>query len=432
MKKVLIITYYWPPSGGAGVQRWIKFVKYLPALGIEPLILTVHPNYATYPQIDLTLENDIPKSTKIFYAKSVDLYSFYKKVSSNKEVPYGGFANTKKNNLKEKIIRFIRGNFIIPDPRKGWNKYAVAKARELIRSHQIDTIITTSPPHSTQLIGLRLKREFDIKWIADLRDPWTDIYYFRQMYPTPIAMQIHKNLEKKVLVGADKIITVSESLKKLFAQKADNVLGKIEVISNGFDADDFKHVEINSESDFFFISYVGTISEKYDVSGLIQALSELPEDIRAKIKVRFIGRIPSNIIEEFDRAGLNKLLEVTGYVPHAKAIEFQFSSDALLLVIPDVKNNEGILTGKIFEYLASQKPILLVGPENGDAARIIRETKSGLVCDYKNHLKMKDGIIRFFQSKQLTIPEKNKLSDEVMMYTRENLTKELLTVINSL
>src|SRR5690554_4066781 len=153
MKKVLIITYYWPPSGGAGVQRWVKFVKYLQRMDVDPYVLTVHPDYATYPQKDPTLKNDIPENTNVCYARSFELYSLYKKVSSNKEVPYGGFANTQKLDFKEKIIRFIRGNLIIPDPRRGWNRYAYAKAKELIRKYNIDAVITTSPPHSTQLIG---------------------------------------------------------------------------------------------------------------------------------------------------------------------------------------------------------------------------------------------------------------------------------------
>src|SRR5690554_3849698 len=229
MKNVLIITYYWPPSGGAGVQRWIKFVKYLTQMGANPIVLTVDPAYATYPQLDHTLEADIPPQTRIFRTKSFELYALYKKVSSNKEVPYGGFANTKKVDVKEKIIRFLRGNLVIPDPRKGWNNYAIAKAKELIQQYNIDTVITTSPPHSTQLIGLKLKKELNIKWVADLRDPWTDIYYFKQMYPTFIAKAIHKSIERQVLTKADKVITVSPALKQLFDLKATGVAAKTEI-----------------------------------------------------------------------------------------------------------------------------------------------------------------------------------------------------------
>ena len=431
MKKVLIITYYWPPSGGAGVQRWVKFVKYLPALGIEPYVLTVHPDFATYPQTDPTLEKDIPNSVKVFYAKSFELYSLYKKISSNKEVPYGGFANTKKVDFKEKILRFIRGNFVIPDPRKGWNKYAFAKATELIQGNQIDTIITTSPPHSTQLIGLKLKKKLNIKWVADLRDPWTDIYYFKQMYPTFAASLVHKKLERKVLAGADKIITVSNELKKLFSEKVNNISGKIQVIPNGFDTDDFHHGEKKTFRNEFIISYVGTLSLEYNLKGFIQAISDLPEEIRSNTRIRFIGKMPVELMEQFSRAGIINNLELTGYIAHNQAIEYMFSSDLLLLIIPDVKNNEGILTGKLFEYLATRNPILFIGPENGDAAKIINETGSGYACYYSDSKKMADAIARFYNLKNESSGEK-EYAPEVLKYSRENLTKELLAGLNSL
>ncbi len=430
MKKVLIITYYWPPSGGAGVQRWVKFVKYLVKLGIEPFVLTVHPDFATYPQKDASLSSDIPDNVQVFYAKSFELYSLYKKISSNKEVPYGGFANTRKVDMKEKILRFIRGNFIIPDPRKGWNRYAVAKAKELIRIYNINTIITTSPPHSSQLIGLKLKRQLNIKWIADLRDPWTDIYYFRQMYPTFIAKWIHKKMEIKVLRNADRVITVSPALKKLFSSKTKSIFSKIEVIPNGFDPADFMQIKEPRTSDLFCITYVGTLSKEYNLSGFIQALIELPEPVRSKVRVQFIGKMPSELIDRFHTAGLSNMMDLTGYVPHSKAVEFMFSSDLLMLVIPDVKNNEGILTGKIFEYLASQKPILFIGPEQCDAAAIIRDTESGIICSYNEHQKIKEGIINWFRMKEAG--SQSAAPSGIKKYSRENLTRNLVQILESL
>jgi len=424
MKKVLIITYYWPPSGGAGVQRWVKFVKYLSAMNMEPLVLTVHPGSATYPQKDPSLASDIPETVRVFYAKSFELYSLYKKFSSNKEVPYGGFANTKKLDFKEKVIRFLRGNFIIPDPRKGWNRYALAKAKELIHTHHIDNVITTSPPHSTQLIGLELKKQLGIRWIADLRDPWTDIYYFKQMYPTFLATQIHKILEKKVLQNADRIITVSEALKKLFAEKAANIGNKIKVIPNGYDTTDFQGLNGNVHPDIFYLTYAGTLSKEYNVGGFITALKELPEDIRPEIKVRFIGQMPSELWERFEAAGIGNMVELKGYVPHASAIGFMMSSDLLLLIIPDVKNNEGILTGKLFEYLGSGKQILFIGPKDGDAAKVIRKTNSGVICSYDEHQQISEEIIRLFRLKKSGAPL--SASNDVSMYSRENLTKELI------
>jgi glycosyltransferase involved in cell wall biosynthesis len=427
MKKVLIITYYWPPSGGAGVQRWVKFVKYLTAMKIEPIVLTVHPDSATYPQKDPSLASDIPDTVQVFYAKSFELYSLYKKFSSNKEVPYGGFANTNKLDFKEKVIRFLRGNFIIPDPRRGWNKYALAKAKELIYSHLIDIVITTSPPHSTQLIGLKLKKELGVRWIADLRDPWTDIYYFKQMYPTCVAIWVHKYLEKKVLQNADRIITVSEELKNLFAEKADNIRDKIKVIPNGYDTADFKGLKNNVHPEIFYLTYAGTLSKEYNISGFIKALKDLPEGIRPEVKVRLIGQMPSELWERFEAAGIGNMVELKGYVPHASAIEYMMSSDLLLLIIPDVKNNEGILTGKLFEYLGSGKQILFIGPKHGDAAKVIRKTNSGIICGYDEHQNMTKEIIRLYRQKKSGAQA--SASQDVSMYSRENLTKDLIKLL---
>lgn len=429
MKKVLIITYYWPPSGGAGVQRWVKFAKYLNRLGLKPFVLTVDPTYATYPQIDESLIKDVPNSVEVYYSKSFELYSFYKKISSNKEVPYGGFANTKTLDFKEKVLRFIRGNFFIPDPRKGWNKFALKKAKEIITEHKINTIITTSPPHSTHLIGQKLKQELNLQWIADFRDPWTEIYYFNQLYPTPIVKQIHLKMEKKILNQADKIITVSDDLKKILSSKIINKKDKIYVIQNGYDHDDFadKKLQNTPSQDNFYISYIGTISKDYNISGFIEAIKILSQEIKSKIKIRFVGKISEQIIQEFSENGLHNLIEIVGYVNHSDAIEYMLNSDMLLLIIPEIKNNKGILTGKLFEYLASQKPILCLGPADGDAAQIIAKTQSGQTFEYKDFYKMKSYLTQLLDSqKQNTSKQK-----EIFMYSRENLTKKLINLLEN-
>ena len=188
MKKVLVITYYWPPSGGAGVQRWVKFIKYFKDQNINPFIISVDPDFASYPLIDNSLKNDIPDNTNVYLTKTNEPYSLYKKINNN-QTPYAGFANEGRPNFFQKIARFIRGNFFIPDSRKGWNNFAYKKAVEILEKENIDTVITTSPPHSTQLIGLKLKETQNIKWIADLRDPWTDIYYYKSMLHTKWAKQ---------------------------------------------------------------------------------------------------------------------------------------------------------------------------------------------------------------------------------------------------
>ena len=424
MKKVLIITYYWPPSGGAGVQRWLKFAKYLPEFGWEPIILTVDPKYASYPQRDESLLAEVDPNCLVFTTKSFELYNLYKIISGKKEVPYGGFANDSKEGIFQKVSKFLRGNFLLPDPRKGWNKYAYKKAAELIREYHIETVITTSPPHSTQLIGLKLKRNFSIKWIADLRDPWTDIYYYNQFKHMALARKTDQNYERKVVENADLLITVSEDVKRIFAEKSKlPIANKTFVIPNGFDEDDFKHTNFPAETRKV-ITYSGTISEAYPLECLLKALCLLPDDLKSQIIIRFVGKVPTSIVHQFKSAGLE--IELTGYVDHPRSIEYLFRSDLLLLVIPKVKNNKGILTGKFFEYLASQKPVLAIGPTDGDLAKIIQETKCGQLFGYDDM----EGMHRFIEDK---LSNPNELSNPELAnrYSQKELTSDLTKILEN-
>lgn len=420
MKKVLIITYYWPPSGGAGVQRWLKFAKYLPEQGWQPVILTVDPKYASYPQRDESLSSEVGPDCMVYTTKSFELYNLYKLISRKKEVPYGGFANESKESLFQKVSKFLRGNFLLPDPRKGWNKYALKKAIELIKEFKIDTIVTTSPPHSTQLIGLALKKRFKtIRWIADLRDPWTDIYYYNQFKHTAIAREIDRNYERQVVENADLLISVSEDVKRIFAGKSTQPIAeKTVVIPNGFDSEDFRVGELPQEKKKV-ITYTGTISEAYDVDSLLAALLQLSKEWAEKLLIRFVGKVPSTIASRFRETGLE--VELVGYVDHPKSIEYLFRSDLLLLVIPKVANNKGILTGKFFEYLAAQKPVLAIGPVDGDLARIIAETGCGEMFDYADS----EGM-RQFIAQELTREKAVAKSGKANQYSRKELTRKLV------
>lgn len=422
MKKVLIITYYWPPSGGAGVQRWLKFAKYLPEFGWQPVILTVDPRYASYPQRDESLSHEVGPDCLVYTTKSFELYNFYKLVSGKKEVPYGGFANESKEGLLQKISKFMRGNFLLPDPRKGWNKYALKKAAELISEFTIGTVVTTSPPHSTQLIGLKLKQKFNIRWIADLRDPWTDIYYYNQFKHTALARRIDLNYERKVIEQADLLITVSEDVKRIFAEKSRLPIdAKTAVIPNGFDEEDFRITSVPAESRKV-ITYTGTISEAYPVDCFLEALCLLSENLKSHLLIRFVGKVPPSVVRKFRSTGLE--VELVGYVDHPKSIEYLFRSDLLLLVIPKVANNRGILTGKFFEYLASQKPVLAIGPVDGDLAKIIRETQCGKLFGYQDS----NGMLRFIQEK-LERPAAVTNSEIANRYSRKELTRRIAEII---
>lgn len=414
MKKVLVITYYWPPSGGAGVQRWVKFIKYFKDQNINPFIISVDPDFASYPLIDNSLKNDIPDNTNVYLTKTNEPYSFYKKINNN-QTPYAGFANEGRPNFFQKIARFIRGNFFIPDSRKGWNNFAYKKAVEILEKENIDTVITTSPPHSTQLIGLKLKETQNIKWIADLRDPWTDIYYYKSMLHTKWAKQKDLNYEKRVIEKSDKVVVVSDSIKQLLLNKSNLVQeSKIHIIPNGFDEDDFLVSSKNNNSKFL-LSYVGTITKDYPLDSIKKSISNL------NINLEFTGKA-----DEPTKLLLNEVASFNNHVKHKESINLLLASDMLLLVIPKISNNKGILTGKLFEYLGARKPILCIGPTDGDAAKIIEECKAGKTFDYSDENGIYD-FIETYMSNEFIFENKNYLK-----YSRRNLTKNLSKILTDM
>ncbi len=429
MKTVLIITYYWPPSGGGGVQRWVKFVKYLQEFGIKPIILTVDSRYASYAVIDKSLLSELPENIQVTTTKSSEPFNLYKKFTSKKEIPFGGFANEANPGLAQKISRFIRGNFFIPDARVGWNSYAYKQALKLIKEYKIDTVITSSPPHSTQLIGLRLKQKLNIFWIADLRDPWTDIYYYNKMYHSFLAKKLDKKSELDVLNNADKLIVVSNFIKELFTSKlALNIRNKVNVISNGFDSDDFPASQ-NIDNNTFTITYTGTLADNYHIEGFLKALIIFVQKLEIKnIKLQFVGRVSPVYHTFIDNSILKTICSFEGHVSHSTSISHICNADALFLAIPDELNNAGILTGKLFEYLAARKPIIGVGPVAGDAAMIIKECNAGSMFSYNNE----EGIINYINnlySKWLTNSPTIPKNDKYKNYSRYNLTKKLVELI---
>jgi glycosyltransferase involved in cell wall biosynthesis len=420
MNKVLIVTYYWPPSGGAGVQRWLKFSKYLPEFGWEPIILTVDPEYAAYPVTDFSLNDDIPASIKVVTTPATNYFSIYKKDKS--KIPTAGFANNIDNTFKGKLLRFVRGNFFLPDPRRGWNKYAFKKACELIEAEGIRHIITTSPPHSTQLIGLNLKKKYRfIKWTVDLRDPWTDIYYYKQFYPTLISKAVDVRYEIRVLKRADNIITVGESLKTLFSSKVNNIEKKIRVITNGYDESDFKEVP-KVIPKRFTITYVGTLSDIYPIEGLVPALKTFQNEGKDFI-LRFVGTVSEKTKKMLVNEIPDNFLDFLPYVAHSEAVKYMSGSSLLLIIIPLHQSNKIIITGKLFEYMASSKPILCLGPSTGDAASIINSVHAGETFNYFDS----EGIYDFLVQCVNKLPQSDL--NEKLLYSRKELTRKLSEIL---
>jgi glycosyltransferase involved in cell wall biosynthesis len=410
LKKVILITYYWPPSGGSSVQRWLKMLKYFPGMGIEPFVITVDPAMASYPLKDQLLEKDIHPDIKVFKTPTREFYNMYKRLTGRKEIPFGGFVNEPKADFKQRISRVIRSHFFIPDPRRGWNRFAYKKAVELIKTYGIHTVITATPPHSSQLIGLKLKRKFKVNWIADLQDPWTDIYYYNQLCHSWLSAAVDAGYERRVLENADHIITVSDSIRELFRNKSRKIdPEKILVVPNGYDEDDFME-KIESRGEPFVISYTGTINDEYyPLDPFLQTMERISADGR-QIQLRFVGKIAPMALQKIKSIkGIRT--EFIDYVPHEESVKYLLKSDALLLIIPDIDQNAGILTGKLFEYLGSGRKIIGIGPSRGDAATIIRDCRCGDMFDYSDEAGLERYIRLVLQETDTprAVPDRTKI-----------------------
>ncbi|GAB4146393.1 MAG: glycosyltransferase family 4 protein [Bacteroidia bacterium] len=429
MKKVLIVTYYWPPSGGAGVQRWVKLSRYFLKQGVQPYVVTVDPEKASYALRDPSLADDILPELKVYHTSTLEPYGIYKTLTRKKEIPYGGFANEGAEvKFTQKMMRFIRGNLFLPDARVGWNRYAFLKCCEIIEKEKIDAVITTSPPHSTQLVGLKLKKKYNLTWMADLRDPWTGIYYYDKLMLTAMSRKRDAAMERSVLENADAVVVVSKSIRDEFLQKAPRLkMEHIHIVPNGFDTADLQKTQPMKTDSSFMISYTGTLTSDYRIDALLEALGKSNEEFRFCVT----GALPESIKNKIATSIAEKSV-FRAHVKHHDAVAQMKAADMLLLVIPDTDGKKGILTGKLFEYIAVRKPILCIGPVDGDAAEIIRATQSGETFDYADV----QGISRFIEN-YFELKKKNgntALPDntEVQRYSRESQAGEVIRILNSI
>ncbi len=427
--KVLIITYYWPPSGGSGVQRWVKFAKYLPDFNIEPFILTVQNG--TYPLIDNSLKSEVSPALKVFTSKSIEPYSLFAGMTgkTDKEVSTPSTAFSDDGSFLKKIGIWIRANFFIPDARVGWIPDALRKAEKIISEYGIEQIITTGPPNSTHLVGLKLKmKNPDLKWIMDMRDPWTQIFYNQHLPRTKYASRIDTSKEIKCLSKADEVIVVSESMKKVQQIVFDR---HYHTITNGFDHEDFDTLNEANESKQLKIKYIGSMTEAAIPHSFFQALNSLNNDQKKRIRVSFFGSFNEKVKKIIDKYQLNELITYNGYIPHKAAKKEMQTADLLLLVIPDTEDNELIITGKIFDYIGAQKPIVCIGPKNGDAAKLINTLNLGLTFSYNEQEKLAKKLIDIIESGAETY---NNWDDKLIKhpFSRFELTKKVSTLINRL
>ena len=423
-KKVLIITYYWPPAGGPGVQRWLKFVKYLPDFGIQPIVYI--PENPTYPIIDNQLVSEVSKEVVILKNMIFEPYqlaSFFSK-NKTKKISSGIIPNFKKQTLLDKTLLWIRGNIFIPDARVFWIKPSVQFLIQYIQENAIDTVITSGPPHSLHLIGLELKNKLGVKWIADFRDPWTTIGYHKDLKLSNYAQKKHKKLEKIVLNTTDYIIVTSKTTKSEFQQLTTK---PIEIITNGFDLEKIENLTLDSK---FSLAHIGSLLSARNPKILWQSLKELVDEIpefNYHLEIKLIGIVSQEVLNEIINYGLEKYLNNMGYVSHHEATQQQRKSQVLLLIEIDSENTRSIIPGKLFEYMVSERPIVAIGPSGSDFAAIITETNTGVFVDYTEKEKLKATLLNYYN--QFLEGSLQSHGVGLQHYSRKNLTKKLVNLL---
>ena len=436
-KKILIISYYWPPAGGPGVQRWLKFVKYLPDFGWEPTVFI--PENPSYPIVDETLQKDVPKNLKMIKTKIWEPYQLAEKFGKdNKKFKAGQFDVGENQSWKAKLSIFVRGNFFIPDARVFWVKPSVEFLEKYLKVNHYDVLVTTGPPHSLHLIGLNLKKKLpDLKWIADFRDPWTEISYYKHLKLTKIADKKHRKLESEVFKNADITLATSYTDAENFRKKG----AKAFCITNGFDVDasttlsmteeNSKTLPLSNSTTKFTLSYIGVLEQLRNPDILWETLNDLVEenaDLKNDFELKFVGRLDDKILQKIVSSALKNNLTNLGYQTHDVALKHMQDSTVLLMTNFPQESSKGIIPGKIFEYLATGKTILSFGPKDADVEKILNETKAGKHFGYDEKENLKKFILESYENwKSGTL---NQNAENIEQFSRKNLTQKLVDLMN--
>jgi len=423
--KVLIICYYWPPAGGPGVQRWLKFVKYLPSFGVEPIVYV--PENPNYPILDKSLENEVSDRLTILKKPIREPYRYAAMLSrkQTKSISSGLVPEETKQSVLQRFLLYVRGNLFVPDARVLWVKPSVKFLKSYIEKEGIQTIISTGPPHSLHLIGQKLKNHFgeDLKWIADFRDPWTTISYHDKLKMERRVQQLHKKMEGKVLNEADLLIVTSPSTKADFERLTTR---PIHLITNGYDDEHQKNVQ---PSEIFTIAHIGSLLTDRNPEILWKVLAELKTErkLPENFKIQLVGKVSNAIITAIGSFGLSDHLDILGYVSHKEALLLQQQASILLLVEINSAKTKAIIPGKIFEYLSAQRPVIGIGPENADVREIITQTNAGSYVTYDEEERLKEVIIKCYQDfKENTLQIE---SNNLLQYHRKQLTERLIQLL---
>ena len=422
MQKVLILTYYWPPAGGPGVQRWLKFVKYLPEFGIEPILYV--PENPSYPIIDDKLVEEIPKGVTVLRKKIREPYRWASLLSKSKTQTISrGMIAKKKQGFLEKILLWVRGNLFIPDARVAWVKPSLDFLGSYLQEQKIGTVITTGPPHSVHLIGLGLKDKLNICWIADFRDPWTSIGYHAKLRLSKASQQKHKELERKVLSSADQIVVTSQATRSEF----ENITSKpIEVVTNGYEDNPYT-MALDED---FTIAHIGSLLTDRNPTRLWTVLQELVQTnelFAEKLKIQLVGVVGDEVKDSLAEHGLADYVDFKGYLNHQEVLQLQQKAQLLLLLEINSAQTAGIIPGKLFEYFAAQRPILAIGPNGWEAGIMVQATESGTFLTPEDTTDLNTVLLEWFsryQEKRLVANPKY-----IEQYHRRQLTETLANII---
>ncbi len=434
-EKVLILTYYWPPSGGSGVQRWMYFAKYLPANGVVPYVVTVSPKKASYKFIDESFLKHV-EGINVVHTATREPLKLYSKLTTGKKtegIPQA-FAGESKPGFFKKIARYVRGNYFIPDARRGWNKFAFKAACDLIEREGIKKIITTGPPHSTHLIGLKLKEKYNIKWVADFRDPWREIYYNNLLYRTKRADAIDAKLEKKVIETADLILTIGPGMQKILNDKIPGS-HKFKFLYNGFDEELFQNNSVyKRNSEKIVITHIGLLAESQPIDGFLESLNNIVcsnNELKKILVLRLIGKVSEIIFNQIKNISPWLSVEKVNYVQHKDAIAEMCKADILLNSLADTKQSGYLVSGKLMEYIASGRPILCLGDETGDAAQLLNGISDCKVIERKNKVGMEFFLANLIKE-LLKGDDCGHTIEKALQFSRKRITLQLAEVLKQL
>lgn len=406
MKKFLFITYYYPPAGGPSVQRIIRIIQYMAQNGWQSVVLTVKDG--DYTMEDSFLFKRIPEGTRVIKTDFFEPYKLYRKFTGRKledKIPLAVLSSHSKAGWKEKLANTIRANLFIPDGRIGWYRKGVKAGLEVIKNDpDIKLVFSSGPPHTVHLIGKKLACKSGLPFVTDFRDPWVNIDYYNDIKRNPLTVALDKHLEGKVLRQANGISVVGPGCRDQILEGHKNIpREKSIIVYNGFDPDVYPPEKPNPPKNKFILTYIGNLPFSRFIPGFFHAISELkkhPEIQPDKFQFHFYGHVDESVKKEIDKFEIDKFLTFHDFVPHEQAIRATVESHLLLLIINDTPTKKGIVPGKMFEYLASERFVLAIGPVDGDAAKIYNETGCGKFFDYEDISGIKNFLLESYRNWQ--------------------------------